>query len=57
MERPLTGLQRLIQDLHKEFEKDDVCIETIEKVMASYKSNPADWKKYAKFDRYRYVEE
>lgn len=52
-ERPLTGLEKLIEELHCEFEKDQVCIENVMKIMSSYKSTPSEWKKFAKFDRYR----
>lgn len=46
-------LQDLILKLHEIFEKDEVDIDYVMDVMRSYKSNPQEWKKYAKFDRYR----
>lgn len=49
----VSSLDDLIQELKKVFEKDRVNIELVRYLMESYKSTPADWKKYAKFDRYR----
>lgn len=47
------NLQDLIQELNKVFESDSVNVDYVTYLMKSYKSNPADWKKYAKFDRFR----
>lgn len=47
-------LQDLIAKLHEEFNKDRVDIDYVNEIMTAYKSSPQDWKKYAKFDRYRY---
>lgn len=61
IEKPLKGvaacesLQDLITQLHSIFESNFVNIEYVHHLMLSYKSNPKDWKKFAKFDRYRYV--
>ncbi|KAL4712219.1 hypothetical protein ACJJTC_011080 [Scirpophaga incertulas] len=61
IERPLkiteeiTGLQRLVEELHKVFSSDHVNVQDVQKLMAGYKSNQKDWKKYAKFDRFRYT--
>lgn len=46
-------LQELIDSLHEAFETDYVNIDRVQYLMASYRSNSAEWKKYAKFDRYR----
>lgn len=46
-------LDDLIKELHKVFEGDSVNIELVSYLMKSYKSSPKEWKKYAKFDRYR----
>lgn len=46
-------LEELIAELHKAFENDVVDVDHVMQLMKSYKSNPAEWKKYAKFDRYR----
>ncbi|XP_011311897.1 cysteine dioxygenase type 1 [Fopius arisanus] len=48
-------LVELIQELHNAFDTDVVDIDYVQKLMSSYRSNPQDWKKYAKFDRYRYT--
>jgi cysteine dioxygenase len=46
-------LDELIAELHKAFENDVVDVDHVTQLMKSYKTNPADWKKFAKFDRYR----
>lgn len=46
-------LTDLIRELHKVFESDSVNIEHVHALMSAYKSNPAEWRKYAKFDRFR----
>ncbi|XP_019866077.1 cysteine dioxygenase type 1 [Aethina tumida] len=51
----ITNLRSLIDELDRIFECDKVNIDLVHYVMKSYKSNPLDWKKYAKFDRYRYT--
>ncbi|XP_060823519.1 cysteine dioxygenase type 1 [Bombus pascuorum] len=48
-------LRELIDGLHEAFETDYVNIDRVQYLMASYRSNSAEWKKYAKFDRYRYT--
>lgn len=50
----IASLEDLIAELHKAFEGDVVDVDHVMQLMKSYKSNPADWKKYAKFDLYRY---
>lgn len=51
---PVVGsLDDLVKELDLIFESDSVNIELVSYVMKSYKSNPIDWKKYAKFNRYR----
>lgn len=47
------GLQDLITELRLIFSSENVNVELVSYLMKSYKSNPVDWKKYAKFDRYR----
>lgn len=47
------GLKELIGKLHEAFETNDVDIDYVQDLMAAYRSNPQDWKKFAKFDRYR----
>lgn len=48
-------LDDLIQELHKVFDSDEVNVEYVHNLLASYKSNPLEWKKFAKFDRYKYT--
>lgn len=51
----INTLDDLINELHAAFESNSVNIELIHYMMQSYKSNPLEWRKYAKFDRYRYT--
>ncbi|XP_015604627.1 cysteine dioxygenase type 1 [Cephus cinctus] len=51
----VSTLQELIDQLYNAFNTDVVDIDHVQAIMASYKSNPQEWKKYAKFDRYRYT--
>ncbi|CAH1965880.1 unnamed protein product [Acanthoscelides obtectus] len=53
----INDLSDLMRQLRLIFDSDDnhVNIELVRYCMKAYKSNPADWKKYAKFDRYRYT--
>lgn len=46
-------LAELIKELNKAFSGDYVNIELVGYLMKTYKGNPSDWKKFAKFDRYR----
>lgn len=48
-------LTELIDGLHDAFATDHVNIDYVKDLMACYRSNPLEWKKYAKFDRYRYT--
>lgn len=48
-------LQDLINELHVAFEGDVVDVDYVQQLMQAYKTNPAEWKQYAKFDRYRYL--
>lgn len=47
------NLKELIAKLHEAFETNDVDIDYVQDLMAAYKSNFQEWKKFAKFDRYR----
>lgn len=51
----VSTLRELIDALHEAFETDHVNIDHVQDLMMNYKSNPAEWKKFAKFDRYRYL--
>lgn len=50
----VSTLRELIDALHEAFQTDHVNIDYVQDLMTSYKSNPVEWKKFAKFDRYRY---
>jgi cysteine dioxygenase len=53
---PVIGsLQDLIEHLRQVFESDKVNVDYVKAVLAAYKSNPKDWKKFAKFDKNRYT--
>jgi Cysteine dioxygenase type I. len=47
-------LSDLVSQLHSVFAEDSVNVEQVYQLMSGYKSNPAEWRKYAKFDRFRY---
>ncbi|KAG0721900.1 Cysteine dioxygenase type 1 [Chionoecetes opilio] len=51
----IASLDDLIRELYTVFDGDEVNVEYVHHLMSSYKSNPLDWKKYAKSDRYRYT--
>lgn len=46
-------LEDLIGELHKAFESNKIDVDHVQNLMAAYRSNPQEWRKYAKFDRYR----
>ena len=50
---PPQNLDDLIKELHKVFASDRIHVEGVKSLMASYRSNPRDWKKFAKFDTHR----
>jgi len=49
----ITTLDDLVGQLHKAFEDDVVDVDYVTDLLQAYKSNPVEWKKFAKFDRYR----
>lgn len=51
----IESLNDLIAALHQEFATNYVNIEMVNHIMLSYKSNPKEWQKYAKFDRNKYT--
>ncbi|KAL8605965.1 hypothetical protein ACOMHN_063000 [Nucella lapillus] len=53
--RPPENLKDLIQQLHKVFAQDEINVDYVKTLMESYKSNPREWKKFAKFDPHRYT--
>jgi len=46
-------LTDLIHRLREIFSSDRVNVEYVSELLASYKSNPAEWKQYAKFDPFK----
>lgn len=62
IEKPLKNvkiaetLDDLIGELHNVFNSDRVNIEYVNHLLLSYKSNPKEWKKFAKFDRFKWVQ-
>jgi len=52
---PPKNLDELIAELRKIFEYDRVNVEYVKALLSAYRSNPKDWKKYAKFDPHRYT--
>lgn len=59
LEKPLKNvkapatLDELIAELHEVFASDRVNIEYVNHLMLSYQSDQSEWKKFAKFDRYK----
>lgn len=51
--KSVSTLNELIDELHAVFSSDRVNIEYVNHLLLSYKSNPLEWKKFAKFDRLR----
>ncbi|KAF4527028.1 hypothetical protein B566_EDAN001576 [Ephemera danica] len=49
------SFETLLEELRKLFSSDSVNIEQVKDLMLAYRSDPKEWKKYAKFDRYRYT--
>jgi len=52
---PPRNLDELISELRDIFSQDRVNIEYVQALLESYKSNPKDWKRFAKFDQHRYT--
>lgn len=48
-------LADLINELHRVFAEDRVNVEYVQYLMESYQSDPAEWLKYAKFNKFRYT--
>jgi len=65
MYRPVAGrcgggggkfrLADLVDELHRVFAEDRVNVEYVQYLMESYRSDPAEWLKYAKFNKFRYT--
>jgi len=50
-----SSLQDLIHQLRSIFDSDHVDIDHVKDLLNSYKSNPADWRQFAKFDTHKYT--
>lgn len=48
-------LADLVDELHRVFAEDRVNVEYVRYLMDSYRSDPAEWLKYAKFSKFRYT--
>lgn len=51
----ISDLNELVQALHRVFESDRVNVDEVKQILSAYKSNPRDWKRFAKFDPFRYT--
>lgn len=49
----VSSLDELLEELHKAFAGDNVCVEYVKELLYNYKSNVREWIKFAKFDRYK----
>lgn len=52
---PPTSFEDLCRQLHTVFQRDHINVDYVKALMTSYKSNPDEWKQYAKFDEFRYA--
>uniref|UniRef100_A0A915E526 cysteine dioxygenase n=1 Tax=Ditylenchus dipsaci TaxID=166011 RepID=A0A915E526_9BILA len=48
-------MEKLVLNIREIFEDDHINTEEVRRVLENYKSNPADWKKYAHFDPHKYT--
>ena len=48
-------LSELCQMLHQVFDSDSVNVDYVSQLMENYKSNPKDWRQYAKYDPHKYT--
>ena len=49
----VTSLTQLIDELHRVFSYDRVNVDYVKRLMEGYVSNPDDWRKYAKRDKFK----
>ena len=47
--------EQMIEKLLDLFQADEVNIEEVEEVLGAYHTKVSDWKKYAKFDKFKYT--
>lgn len=50
-----SDLNELVSMLREIFSKDLVNVEYVQQLITNYKSNPKDWRQYAKYDPHRYT--
>lgn len=50
----VTTLEDVLEHLKEAFSGDKVNVDHVMNILEAYKSNPQEWRRYAKFDRYRY---
>ncbi|KAF2356516.1 Cysteine dioxygenase type I [Trinorchestia longiramus] len=51
----VNDLNDLIRQIHDAFNGDHVDVDLVSAILRAYRSNPADWKKFAKYDRYKFA--
>ena len=51
----VTSFQGLLEACREVFADDVVDVDYVMEMLASYTSRPEEWKRFAKFDRHRYV--
>ena len=51
---PPESMEDVVKGLHVLFEEDHVNVEQVISFLESYRSNPADWAKYANYDPHRF---
>uniref|UniRef100_A0A023F851 Cysteine dioxygenase n=1 Tax=Triatoma infestans TaxID=30076 RepID=A0A023F851_TRIIF len=51
----ITTLEDVLECLRDAFSGDKVNVDHVMNILEAYKSNPQEWRRYAKFDRYRYT--
>ena len=54
--KPPKSMEDVVKGLHVLFEEDCVNVEEVISFLDSYRSNPADWAKYANYDPHRFCE-
>merc|ERR1712154_625353 len=52
---PPRSLQELCEQLNAVFAYDYVNVDYVQRLLESYKSDPRDWRRYAKWDPHRYT--
>ncbi|ESO10350.1 hypothetical protein HELRODRAFT_187713 [Helobdella robusta] len=51
----IPDMDTLVRELRRIYQGQEVNVEEVKDVLSRYKSSPADWRKYAKFDPLRYT--